>query len=182
MIRYFLLSVILVIFFACSEDLGINDFTYQCKTDNDCKEGYTCDKQKGCIRILSDAGMDVVSQDVKDIIDVEDIKDVEDITDIYDVMDAEEDVLDIEDISDIEDALDVEDVSDIEDVEDITDITDGGTDIQINYILRMESIYDSNAGICTSPNYIIESVTGFSASDEMKNSQYILHRSMLFKR
>lgn len=158
--------VVLFVVASCSEDIGINDFTFQCETDKDCKEGYVCDKTKGCIKLLKDAGTDAVT-DVPS--DIPDTADAEDITDISDA----------EDIQDTEDMGDVEDIGDIEEV---TDITDGGRDVQVNYVLRIDSVYDSSAGICTSPNYILESVTGFTAANEMKNSQYILRTNMCFKK
>ncbi|MGC8926770.1 MAG: hypothetical protein ACP5QK_02490 [Myxococcota bacterium] len=195
----------LLLTFACSEDIGINDFSYQCKTDMDCKEGYTCDKQKGCIRIARDAGTDAISDiistditDTTDLVDVNDTGDVSEIMDVRDIADISDiedisDIADIGDVSDITDFTDViEDIPDIEDVsledvedvslEDVLDVGDGGIDTRVNYIIRLESVYDSNAGVCSSVNYTLESVTGFTASDEMKNSQFILHRSMLFKK
>ncbi|MCX7944162.1 MAG: hypothetical protein N2746_06600 [Deltaproteobacteria bacterium] len=159
---YILVGGIVLYFSSCSEDIGIKDFTFQCQTNEDCKEGYICDKTKGCIRVVKDAGMDISS--------------VTDISELTDLMDIEDVILDAEDI------LDVADITDVGDVEEITDIIDGGIDVQVSYVLRLDSVYDSNAGICSSPNYILESVTGFTASDEMKNSQFILHRSMFFKK
>jgi len=168
---------------SCSEDIGINDFKYQCQTDNDCQSGYVCDKVKGCVKAQKDAGVDVggdVISDISDILDIKDAEDVEDVIDIRDAGDAEDILEDVEDVSDIQD---VEDIGDIEDAEDITDIgDDGGIDVSVNYVSRLESVYDSNAGVCTSPNYILESVTGFTSRDEMKSSNYILRGSMLFSK
>ncbi|MCX7958009.1 MAG: hypothetical protein N3B13_03100 [Deltaproteobacteria bacterium] len=159
---YILVAGIVLYFSSCSEDIGIKDFTFQCQTNNDCKEGYVCDKVKGCIRIVKDAGADVA-----DIIDVPGLIDIADIEDAG---------------GDIEDTGDAPDAYDAGDAEEISDISDGGVDVQNNYILRLDSLYDPNAGICSSPNYILESVTGFTASDEMKNSKFILHRSMFFNK
>ncbi len=158
---YILLAGMIFVLFSCSEDIGIKDFTFQCETDKDCKDGYVCDKTKGCIKLVRDAGTDAVTDVMQDVTDT---------------------ATDTEDIADISDAEDIQDIEDTGGVEEISDITDGGTDVQVNYILRIESVYDSSAGICTSPNYVLESVTGFTASEEMRNSQYILHRNVLFKK
>jgi|GEM_PF-4473281 len=189
-------AMVFLLLISCSEDIGINDFKYQCKTDNDCQSGYVCDKSRGCVKAQRDAGMDGGEDAMADVSDVSDIRDIEDIIDIQDagdivdagdIGDVLEDVEDTGDIldatEDVEDIQDVSDIGDIENVEDIIDIgDDGGIDVGVNYVSRLESVYDSSAGVCTSPNYILESVTGFTSRDEMKSSNYILRGSMLFSK
>ncbi|MBI5525605.1 MAG: hypothetical protein HY897_04660 [Deltaproteobacteria bacterium] len=47
-----------VIWLASCADLGIDDFKYACQRDEDCGEGFTCDRLKGCVRVAmpTDAG------------------------------------------------------------------------------------------------------------------------------
>ncbi len=190
-ISLFYVVFAMLFIFACSEDIGVNDFKYQCNSDNECGAGYVCDKSKGCIKKESkdtgtDAGVDVELdvQDVSDALDVSDISDVEDILDVEEVgIDIEDSGVEAGDVADV--VEDIEDAGDIEVVdagEDVGDTRDTGLDGGIIYIMRLEYIYDSNAGVCASPTYTLESITGFTAADEMKNSNYVLHKSMLFKK
>ncbi len=133
-----ILLLIQSLFVFCSEDIGIKDFKYQCSSDKDCRNGYVCDKERGCIRINKDGGIDICVDVYSDISDIFDIEDGYYIVDIGYLEDSEvkEDVI----LTDIEDAIDVRDVI----IEDTGDIVDVGSD---TYDANMEDVITDTSDV-----------------------------------